>query len=117
MLGFWLGWKNSLEISRRTGCLFGSRCSLWPLLGFTVSIDDLLVPTDGIVIAQRKHFAEGIKGGLVVAHFPVDRSQPLEENGAVVRLRGGVVTGRLGRQTFEELVSLTEEGKMSKIWS
>ena len=62
----------------------GSRRGLRPLLGVAIRVDDFLIATARIFIAQGQHLAEGFDGCGVVFLLPVDHAQALDEDRAIV---------------------------------
>ncbi len=52
---------------------------LLPLLGFAISVDNLLVAALGVVVAQRQHLAERVERLLYVVVVAIDRAQPLQK--------------------------------------
>ncbi len=71
-------------IGQFLSCLLGNVSRLLPLLAFPISVDNLLVPTFGVVVAQRQHLLECLYGKLIVVVVAVDRSQALKKHRPVV---------------------------------
>ena len=57
---------------------------LLPLFGLTVSVDNLLIATFGILVAQCQHFLEGVECSLLVIVVTINTAQPFQENCAIV---------------------------------
>ena len=69
---------------------------LTPLLGFAVGIYKLLITAFSVVVSQLEHLAESVNRELSLARLATNRAESFEEDRAVVALRRGIVSRRLG---------------------